>query len=280
VRFCSRNRLVNRAGFFGQRAFRGYEATVNWRNCVIILLSLLGLRATQAEELTIAAAADLTYCLPELNAAFQKEHPDAVLKVSSGSSGNFFAEIKNGGPFDIFLSADMSYPHELVKAGLAEEMNVIQFAVGRIVLWTTNNKVDVSRGLAVLRDPQVKKIAIANPDHAPYGRAAKAALEHENLWKEIEPRLVYGESIGQTAQFVETGNADAGIVALALVMSPKLEKVGRYFEIPTETYPPLEQGAVITKTGAAKPLAKAYLEFLRSPEARKIFDRYGFRESK
>ncbi len=248
---------------------------------VIGLLCLIGTAAAYAEELTIAAAADLTYCLQDLNTAFRQAHPEAVLKVSTGSSGNFFAEIKNGAPFDIFLSADMNYPRELVKAGLAEETNLVQYAVGRIVLWTKSEKVDVSRGLTVLRDAQaIKKIAIANPEHAPYGRAAKSALEHEKLWQEVQSRIVIGENIAQAAQFVETGNADAGIIALSLVMSPKLEKVGRYFEIPTDSYPPLEQGAVVTKIGAAKPLAKAYLEFLRSPDARKIFDRYGFRLTK
>ncbi len=248
------------------------------KKCLIGLLCVIATVATHSEELTIAAAADLTYCLQDLNVAFRQSHPEATLKVSTGSSGNFFAEIKNGAPFDIFLSADMNYPRELVKAGLAEDTNLVQYAVGRIVLWTTADKVDVSRGLAVLRDGQaIKKIAIANPEHAPYGRAAKAALEHEKLWEEVQSRIVIGENIAQAAQFVETGNADAGIIALSLVMSPKLEKVGRYFEIPADSYPPLEQGAILTKMGATKPLAKAYLDFLRSPDARKIFDRYGFR---
>ncbi|PZR77324.1 MAG: molybdate ABC transporter substrate-binding protein [Chthoniobacterales bacterium] len=251
------------------------------KSLILPMLLLLIAPAVRAEELSIAAAADLTYCLQDLNAAFQKSYPAAELKVSTGSSGNFFAQIKNGAPFDVFLSADLSYPRELIKAGLADEATLMQYAAGRIVLWTTNEKVDVTHGLMVLRDAEVvKKIAIANPEHAPYGRAARAALEHENLWKEVESRVVYGENIAQTAQFVETGNADAGIVALSLVLSPKLKKVGHYFEIPTATYPPLEQAAVITKTGAAKPLARTYLDFLRSPDARKIFDRYGFRLAK
>ncbi len=250
------------------------------KRCLIGLLCLIGTVAAHAEELTIAAAADLTYCLQDLNTSFRQAHPDAVLKVSTGSSGNFFAEIKNGAPFDLFLSADMNYPRELIKAGLAEESNLVQYAVGRIVLWTKSDKVDVSHGLAVLRDGEIKKIAIANPEHAPYGRAAKSALEHEKLWDEVQSRIVIGENISQTAQFVETGNAEVGIVALSLVLSPKLEKVGKYFEIPTDSYPPLEQGAIVTKIGGTKPLAKPYLDFLRSPEARKIFDRYGFRLTK
>lgn len=248
------------------------------KSYLFAVLLFLSAPVLRGEELSIAAAADLTYCIPDLNAAFQREHAGAVMKVSTGSSGNFFAEIKNGAPFDLFLSADVTYPRELVKAGLADETNLMQYAVGRIVLWTTSDKVDVRQGLPVLRNAEtVRKIAVANPEHAPYGRAAKAALEHEGLWKEVENRVVYGENIAQTAQFVETGNAEAGIVALSLVLSPKLQNVGHYFEIPIDAYPMLQQAAVITKAGAAKPLAKAYLEFLRSSEARKIFDRYGFR---
>ena len=244
---------------------------------IAVLLIAAGLVRAHGGEVSIAAAADLTYCLEELNAVFHDKNPGVTLKVSNGSSGNFFEQIKNGAPFDIFLSADMNYPRELAKAGLGDEKSIMQYATGRIVLWTTNSKVDVSKGLEILRDAQVvKKIAIANPDHAPYGRAAKAALEHYDLWKTITDRIVTGENISQTAQFVQTGNADAGIVALSLVMSPRLAKIGKYYLIPAESYPPLEQGAILTKSGMAKADARAYMEFLRSDAARKIFDKYGF----
>ena len=235
--------------------------------------------AASAEGVSIAAAADLVYCLDEMNATFKKSHPDADLMVTSGSSGNFATQIKNGAPFEVFLSADMSFPRDLVKAGLADEKTLTTYATGKIVLWTAHpDTVDVSKGLAVLREPNaIKKFAVANPDHAPYGRAAKEALQHENLWDAVQSRVVIGENIAQTAQFVETGSADAGVVALSLVLSPKLAKVGKWQEIPAEDYNPLEQGAVLTKQGAGHPLARAYLDFLRSPEARAIFDRYGFR---
>lgn len=245
---------------------------------VALTFGMLSSSPARAEEVSIAAASDLTRCLEELNAAFTKEHPDATLKVSNGSSGNFFAQIKNGAPFDVFLSADMSYPKQLADAGLADKNSITLYAVGRIVLWSTNKNIDITRGLDLLKDADlIKKIAIANPDHAPYGRAAKAALEHFGLWESVQPRLVLGENISQTAQFVQTGNADVGFVALSLVLDPKQEKQPPYFLIPTDSYPPLEQGAVLTNAGAAKPLAKAYLEFLRGDVARKIFDRYGFR---
>ena len=178
----------------------------------------------------------------------------------------------------MFLSADMSYPRDLVKAGLADEKSLTQYAIGRLAFWTTKPDVDVTKGLAILAGPEpVKKLAVANPDHAPYGRAAKEALQHENLWDAVQSRVVLGENIAQTAQFVETGSADAGVVALSLVLSPRLAKVGKWQEIPAEDYNRLEQGAVLTKQGAGHPLARAYLDFLRSPEARAIFDRYGFR---
>jgi molybdate transport system substrate-binding protein len=233
-------------------------------------------RAAQS-SLTIAAASDLVFCLEELNSAFSKEHPGVDLKVSTGSSGNFFAQIRNGGPFDIFLSADMSYPRELVKAGQADGDSLTLYAIGRIVLWTTKDGVDVSRGLAVVNDAAVRRVAIANPSHAPYGKAAKAALEHARLWEGLKDKVVLGENIAQTAQFVQTGNADVGIVALSLVLAPSLAKAGRYWEIPADFHPKLEQGAVITLRGTKNPAAKRYIEFLRSKTGREVFDRYGFR---
>ena len=235
--------------------------------------------ARAADSITIAAAADLVFCLDELDATFKQAHPGADLKVSSGSSGNFTAQIKNGAPFDVFLSADMSYPRDLVKAGLADEKSLTQYAVGRLVFWTAKPaSVDVTKGLAILAQPEpVRKLAVANPDHAPYGRAAKEALQHEKLWDAVQPRVVLGENIAQTAQFVETGNADAGLVALSLVLSPRLARVGKWQEIPADFYGKLEQGVVLTAAGAKNPLARAYLDFLRSPAARQIFDRYGFR---
>lgn len=233
--------------------------------------------AVRASSLSLAAASDLVYCLEELNAAFAKAHPDIAIKTSTGSSGNFFAQIKNGAPFDLFLSADLVYPRELIKAGLADGASLTPYAVGRIVVWTAKDGVDVSAGLAALAGPAVRRVAIANPDHAPYGRAAQGALESAKLWDAVQAKLVHGENISQTAQFVETGNADAGIVALSLVLSPKLKKKGRWVVVPEKLYPPLEQGAVLTAKGADNPAARSYLEFLRSAAAREIFDRFGFR---
>jgi molybdate transport system substrate-binding protein len=241
---------------------------------IALLLLLMAGMAAHGEEITVAAAADLTYCLPEINAGFEKANPGATVKATFGSSGNFFAQIKSGAPFDVFLSADMQYPTALEKAGMAGTAEV--YAEGRLALWTMNDSVDVSKGLAVLGDAGVKRVAIANPAHAPYGRAAKAALEHEKLWDMVSAKLVQGENIAQTAQFVQTGNADAGLVALSLVMAPAMAGKGHYYIVPAVDYPAIEQAATVTKAGSGKGLAGKYVEYLKSDEARKILERYGF----
>jgi molybdate transport system substrate-binding protein len=250
-----------------------------------VILGLLGvvltcggsLAAADAPTVTIAAASDLVFCLEALNRQFTNSNPGVTLKSSAGSSGNFFAQIKNGAPFDVFLSADMSYPKELVQSGAAEESSLFQYAIGRLALWTVKTNLVLTNGLLALRDPAVKRVAIANPEHAPYGRAARDALRQAGLWEALQPRVVLGDNISQTAQFVQTGNADAGIVALSLVLSPRLAKVGRWVEVPPDTYPPLEQGAVLTRRGRDNKAAQDYLKFLQSGQAREIFDRYGFR---
>jgi len=242
---------------------------------LFLLFAASGLQAGQT--VSIAAASDLVYCLEELNAAFAKLNPDIEVKASTGSSGNFFAQIKHGAPFDLFLSADVSYPQELIMAGLAEEKSLSPYAVGHLVIWTTKDDLDLSKGLDALTSATISKVAIANPEHAPYGRAAKAALEHAKLWERIKGKLVFGDNIAQTAQFVETGNADAGLVALSLVLSPKLAQKGSWVEVPQDAFPRLEQAAVLTKKGAENPAAALYLSFLKSREAREVFDRYGFR---
>ncbi|MEW5944408.1 MAG: molybdate ABC transporter substrate-binding protein [Pseudomonadota bacterium] len=240
------------------------------------VLLLFPLSLWGGEVLHVAAASDLIYCLEELDGAFTKARPGVRLKASTGSSGNFYAQIQNGAPFDVFMSADVKYPKALIEAGQAEGDNLTVYAAGRIVVWTVDPRFDVARGLEALLDPGVRRIAIANPEHAPYGRAAQAALESAGLWARVEGKLAKAENIAQAAQFVLTGNADAGIVALSLVKSPRLAGIGKYVEIPPRSYPRLEQAAVVTRKGASNPLAKAYLDFLRSREARAIFDRYGF----
>jgi molybdate transport system substrate-binding protein len=244
---------------------------------VLVALAVLFPQRMQAGELSVAAASDLVFCLEELSMAFGKAHPNITLKSTLGASGTIFAQISNGAPFDVYLSADMRYPRELIKAGLADEKSLTLYAIGHLVVWTANDSIDVSAGIGSLTSEAIRKLAIANPEHAPYGRAAKAALEHFKLWDALQEKLVFGENISQTAQFIETGNADAGIVALSIVLAPSLSGKGKWIEIPEHTYPRIEQGAVITKAGASNPASAIYIEFLGSAEARKIFDRFGFR---
>ena len=235
------------------------------------------LKSALAATVTIAAAADLTYCIEELNERYRKNHPDTELKVSTGSSGNFYTQIQHGAPFDVFLSADISFPKKLVCKGLADNSTLTVYAIGKLALWTAKPQtILLDKGIEVVRDPAVKWIAIANPEFAPYGRAAKAALETAGPWNEIQNRIVMGENISQTAQFVQSGNADVGFVALSLLYTPALKNVGHYVQVDPKLYPPLQQALVLTKTGAGNPAAKDYLQFLNSSDARVIFDRYGF----
>lgn len=245
------------------------------RKLITLLLLALAL-PVRADTLTIAAASDLTHSIDELAAAFVKTAPGAEVKSSLGSSGNFFAQIKNGAPFDVFLSADMQYPRQLAREGAADGATLAPYAIGRVVAWSIDPRVDLTQGMRVFADPRLTRIAIANPDVAPYGRAAKAALVHHKYWDVVAPRLVIGENIAQTAQFVQTGNAQIGIVSYATVLTPKMKGVGKYYLIPDTGVAPIEQGAIITKRGTANPLAPRFMQFLQSPAARAILQRQGF----
>lgn len=226
--------------------------------------------------LSIAAAANLVYALDALNAEFAKSAPAVTVTSATGASGSLVAQIEHGAPYDIFLSADPDFPRALVKAGQAGAASLSAFAVGRLVLWTTEAGIDVSDIAAAVRSPAVKRLAIANVATAPFGRAAKEALERLGAWDEARPKLVVGENISQTAQFVDTGNADAGFVALSIVVSPKLRAKGRWTEVPAGLYGSLEQCAVITAHGSPNPAAARYIAFLHSPSARAILQQFGY----
>jgi molybdate transport system substrate-binding protein len=234
-------------------------------------------RFESSSKLSIAAAANLVYTLESLKTEFQKAEPTTEVTVTTGASGNLVAQIQNGAPFDVFLSADLEYPEKLVSLGFADSKSLTKFAVGRLVLWTTRPGIDVTSVAALVHDAKVRKIAVANMTTAPYGKAAREALTKLGLWQDAEPKIVTGENITQTAQFVETGNADVGFVAMSLVLSPKLKDRGRWQEIDASLYSPLEQAAVITKKGANNPAAARFLAFLHSPAARAVLERFGYR---
>src|SRR5436309_2229728 len=234
-----------------------------------IVMSVLGGivdSRVQAGEISVAAASDLNFAFKEIVAEFEKKTGNTV-KLSLGSSGNFFSQISNGAPFDLYFSADIRYPQKLEGDGHAVPGSLYRYAVGRIVLWAPiGSKVDVQSGLDVLLDPAVKKIAIANPKHAPYGRAAVAAMEYSKVYGRVKDKLVLGENISQTAQFIESGACDIGIVALSLALAPSMKAAGKYWQIPIESHPPLEQGAVILKNAKNKEAAKQFLEFVKGSE--------------
>ena len=239
---------------------------------VLLLLALAGVCA--AEEITVAAASDLQYAMKEVAARFQQQTGNTV-RLTFGSSGNFYAQINNGAPFDVFLSADAEYPRKLVEGRRGERLVV--YGVGKLVLWApTASMVDVNRGIKGLIDPSIKKIAIANPQHAPYGRAAVAALKHEGVYDRLSARLIMGENISQTMHFMESGNVDAGFVALSLAVAPVAQGHGRFWMVPQEFYPPIEQAAVVVSRSSRKRTATAFLDFLNQPEIVEVMKVYGF----
>ena len=227
-------------------------------------------------DVAVAAASDLNFAFKELIVEYERTTGRGV-RLSLGSSGNFYSQIQNGAPFDLYFSADVRYPQKLEESGHAVSGTLYRYAVGRIVLWAPHGSpVDVRKGLEVLLDPAVRRIAIANPKHAPYGRAAVAAMQHFTVHDRVKDKLVLGENISQAAQFVESGASDIGIVALSLALAPAMRAKGTYWEIPADAHPPLEQGAVILKTAEDRPAATMFLEFVKGPRGQEIMRRYGF----
>jgi molybdate transport system substrate-binding protein len=245
---------------------------------LILVLASGRLLAAGHSSVSIAAAANFVYALDALNSEFKRHHAAIRVTSTTGASGSLFAQITNGAPFDVFLSADTDYPEQLVAAGLGLRSTQRVFATGRIVAWTIHDDLDLQDLARMIRLPSVKKIALAQPRNAPYGRAAQSALEVLGLWHDAQPKLVFGESIAQAAQFVETGNADLGFVALSFVLSPRLAKQGQWQEIPPEWYEgtSLDHAALLTTRGAANPAARRYLEFLGSDAAKKILRDFGY----
>jgi molybdate transport system substrate-binding protein len=231
-----------------------------------------------AAPVRVAAASDLRFAMDELIAAWASAHAGIPVEATYGSSGNFLSQIKEGAPFDVFFSADAEYPRELEKAGLAETGTTRLYGIGQIVVWVpTASALDVGRrGLEALTDPSVRTIAIANPEHAPYGRAAVAAMKTAGVYETVQPKLVLGENVSQAAQFVESGNADVGVLALSLAVASPLAEKGRYAVVPIESYPRLEQGAIVLGSAVDPEAARAFLDFVLGSDGRAVLDRYGF----
>ena len=248
------------------------------RATLLCAASAFALRAdvVAAQDVRIAAASDLQAALPAIAARFERETGRAV-SLSFGSSGNFFSQIQNGAPFDVFLSADIDYPKRLESAGLAEPGTLYQYATGALVLWARRESgVDVRRGLDALTNDRVRRVAIANPEHAPYGRAAVEALRAAHLYDRVRAKFVLGENVSQAAQFVQSGNAEAGLIPLALARSAALQASGQYSSVPPSLYPPIDQAAIVLRSSKKKDAARAFLEYLKRPDTIKALADAGF----
>ncbi|HXM96411.1 MAG TPA: molybdate ABC transporter substrate-binding protein [Candidatus Dormibacteraeota bacterium] len=253
---------------------------MRWGLRILFVVGLLCMSAPyskpQVREIRVAAAADLSFAMPDLARQFEKQTRVKV-SVTYGSSGNFYAQMQNGGPFDLFFSADIEYPRKLEAVGLAEPGTLYEYALGRIVIWApVDSKLNLAmQGWQALLEPRVQKIAIANPQHAPYGRAALAALKNAGIYEQVKAKLVFGENIAQAAQFIQSGNADAGIIAMSLALSSAMRN-GKCWEIPASMHPPIEQGMILLKSARDKDMARAFLEFVLSPTGKGILTKFGF----
>jgi len=244
---------------------------------ILVLMICAGSTPWAQNTLTVAAAANLGPALREISAKFEKRSGKHVALVF-GSSGGLAMQIQNGAPYDVFLSADVDYPHRLESQGLAELGSLTIYASGKLVLWAPKKlTVDLpALGMKALSAPQVRNIAIANPEHAPYGKAALAVLRRARLYDALRSKLVVGEDVAQAAQFVVSGNAQMGIIPLSLAISPELQRLGQHWELPPDLYPRLEQAAVLLRKTRNEKLARDFLSFLKTEEVAAMFRRYGY----
>ncbi len=235
---------------------------------IFLLLAIPSCLAQENTSLKIAAAADLQPVLPALINQFEKQTHKKV-DASYASSATLATQILNGGPFSLFLSADLSFPQKVIAAGLADSAQPVPYARGTLVLWARNDSPVQPLSIDSLRSPSLQTVAVANAEHAPYGRAAKAALEKMGLAEALKSKLVVAENIAQTAQYADSGNAEVGLISLTSALTPRLSSSGKYVEIPRDDYPPILQGAVVMKHGANAAEAHQFLDFLLSPPIRK-----------
>lgn len=235
---------------------------------------------SKATEITIYAASDLIYAFEEVKRLYESKYQNDKLKIVYVSSGKGYNKIVNGAPYDIVFSANMDYVERLKKEGFVIS-DIKPYAVGRIVIWALKSSdVDVSKGVDVLLDPKIKRISVANWEHAPYGVSAKQCLEYYGIFNKVKNKLVLGENISQTAQYIEIGSVDVGIIALSLAKGEKLLSKGNYYLLPENCHQQILQGSAILKNALKDKerykTAKRFFEFINSPEVRKIMNKYGF----
>jgi len=229
----------------------------------------------RAGEALVAVAANFAEVVEELETMFE-EASGHSLTVTTGSTGKLYAQIRNGAPFDVFLAADQARPERLAAEGDAAPGSRFTYAIGQIVLWSPDAGAVAADGVETLEGADFDNLAIANPDLAPYGLAAKQTLQHYGLWDALADRIVMGQNIGQTFSMVATGNAPLGFVAKSYVLSPRNDQPGSRWDVPTEAYEPIRQDAVMLKRAADNPAAQAFADFLRSDQARPVIERFGY----
>jgi molybdate transport system substrate-binding protein len=249
--------------------------TITHQGLAVVCLTAVAAVFHPAAEVNIAAAADLRFAMDSLVAVFSRDNPDIRIKVTYGSSGNFFEQIRNGAPFDLFFSADVDYPRQLEAQHLAASA-VHLYGKGQLVLWSRILDPKVEK-IDCLLDARVKKIAIANPAHAPYGKRAEESLRHYHLYDKVKDKLVIGENIAQTAQYAQSGAADVGIIALSLALSPAMEQSGgKYWLIPSDVHQPLLQGFILLPHSRGNDGAGRFAGFFGSGKAADILHGFGF----
>lgn len=241
---------------------------------LLLACSLLFTMAAHADRFTIAAASDLRFALDDIIEVYRQDHPEHEFEVIYGSSGKMTTQIMNGAPYDLFFSADISFPEKLKAEGFTATDPAV-YAIGRIVIWS--NTLDASElTLADLStDPRIRRIAIAQPSHAPYGLRAQEAMQTTAVWEAVQPKLVFGENIAHTAQMVESGAANVGIIALSLAKFPVLAQNPHHL-IDEKLHNPLTQGYIVTKRGGNKPPVMTFAGYMETDAAHEIMERYGF----
>jgi molybdate transport system substrate-binding protein len=246
------------------------------RGSFLVLALLVGCNsAAKHGEIRVAAASDLAYAFPEIAKLFEKKTGNKVT-FTFGSSGNFAKQLAEGAPFDVYASANVKFVDDTVAAGACDGATRALYGRGRIVVWTRHG-IAPAAGVADLADARFVKIAIANPQHAPYGKAAQQALESTGAWAAVQPKLVYGENIQQTLQFVQSGNVEAAVVALSLARAQATAKEGVDWALVDESqHKPLDQALVVCKKGANAAVGKQFADFVQSPEGRAVMTRFGF----
>ena len=242
--------------------------------CVFVIM-FAAVTPAFAEKVLVAVAANFAASFREVVMEFEKSTGHHV-QVTAGSSGNFYSQIKNGAPFDVFFSADMERPKLLEEGGLGVTGTRFTYAIGRLVLWSPN--ADLVKGEETLYSKNYTRLAITNPKNAPYGLAAMQAMQKMRIWDKLQPQhiIIMGENIGQTMGIIESGNAQLGFVALSQIMDPKIKGKGSRWDVPTHLHEPIQQDVILLTKGKDNAGAKALLEFMGGPQAKAIIERYGY----